>query len=194
MMARGRRKGQPDTRAGILAAARSAFSELGYDGASIRRIAADAAVDPALVHHYFGSKDRLFLAALELPFDPAQLAPQIAAGGLDGFGERLVRAFLAVWDSPAGAAGAALLRSAAHHEWAGRLLREFLVSRVAVPVLGSLGISDPAARGSLVASQILGLAMARYLLRVEPLASMPPDAVAALIGPTIQRYLTVDLP
>jgi AcrR family transcriptional regulator len=194
MMARGRRKGQPDTRTTILAAARTAFAELGYDGASIRRIAAGAGVDPALVHHYFGSKERLFTAALELPFDPAELAPKIAAGGLDGFGERLIRAFVTLWDSPAGSAGAALLRSATQHAWAGRLLREFLLSRVAVPVLGSLGVTDPMTRGSLVASQILGLAVARYVMRVEPLASMPPDQVAALVGPTIQRYLTVELP
>jgi AcrR family transcriptional regulator len=194
MMARGRRRGQPDTRAGILAAARSAFAELGYDGASIRRIAADATVDPALVHHYFGTKEQLFVAALELPVNPAEIAPQIAAGGLDGFGERLVGAFVAAWDSPAGTAGVALLRSATRHEWAGRLLREFLLSRVIVPVLSSLGVSEPATRGTLIASQMLGLAMARYVLRVEPLASMPADVLVALVGPTVQRYLCTELP
>jgi AcrR family transcriptional regulator len=194
MMARGRRRGQPDTRAGILAAARSAFAELGYDGASIRRIAADATVDPALVHHYFGTKEQLFVAALELPVNPAEIAPQIAAGGLDGFGERLVRAFLAAWDSPAGPTGIALLRSATRHEWAGRLLREFLLGRVIVPVLRSLGVSEPATRGTLIASQMVGLAMVRYVLRVEPLASMHPDGLVALVGPTVQRYLSTDLP
>src|SRR3982751_4531747 len=98
----GRPPGNQDTREAILAAARQAFAERGFDKASIRHIATSAGVDPALVHHYFGAKDQLFLAAVEAPADPAKLVPQIAAGGVDGFGERLVRTFLGLWDSPAG--------------------------------------------------------------------------------------------
>ena len=95
----GRRPGHQDTREAILAAAREAFAERGFDGASIRLIAAGAGVDPALVHHYFGTKDQLFLDAMQAPIDPAQIIPQALAGGVDGVGERLVRTLLGVWDS-----------------------------------------------------------------------------------------------
>src|SRR4051794_865490 len=97
----GRRPGNQDTREAILAAARTAFAERGYDGASIRQIAGGAGVDPALVHHYFGAKDQLFLAVMEAPFNPAEVLPKIFEPGLDGVGERLVRTFVGVWDSPA---------------------------------------------------------------------------------------------
>src|SRR5258706_15310717 len=96
----GRRPGNQDTREAILAAARRAFSERGFDGASIRAIATSAGVDPALVHHYFGSKDQLFVATMQLPIDPSQFLPKVFEGGIDGVGERLVRTFLQLWDSP----------------------------------------------------------------------------------------------
>jgi AcrR family transcriptional regulator len=188
----GRRPGRQDTKEAILAAAREAFAEKGFDGASIRYIATSAGVDPALVHHYFGTKDQLFLAAMKIPIDPGKIIPQIAAGGIDGFGERLVRTFLGIWDSPMGAAGVALLRSAVRNELAARLLREFITTQVMRRALVHLDI-DPAevpTRASLVGSQILGLAMMRYVIKLEPLASGPPDAVAAAIGPTLQRYIT----
>jgi AcrR family transcriptional regulator len=97
----GRRPGRQDTRDAILAAARDAFAEKGYDGASIRYIATSAGVDPALVHHYFGTKDQLFREAMRFPVDPNQMLPLLAGPGVDGFGERLVRMFISVWDSPA---------------------------------------------------------------------------------------------
>src|SRR4051812_44844115 len=118
----GRRPGNQDTREAILEAARKAFAERGFDGASIRGIAGSAGVDPALVHHYFGTKDQLFLATIQAPFDPAQVLPQIFEDGIDGVGERVIRAFLSVWDSPRGAAAAALLRTALQHEWSARML------------------------------------------------------------------------
>jgi AcrR family transcriptional regulator len=188
----GRRPGRQDTKEAILAAAREAFAEKGFDGASIRYIATSAGVDPALVHHYFGAKDQLFLAAMQIPIDPGKIIPQVAAGGLDGLGERLVRAFLGIWDSPAGAAGVALLRSAVRNEFATRLFREFITTQVLRRVVSHLDL-DPAetpTRTSLVASQLLGLAMVRYVIKLEPLASGSPDAVVAAVGPTIQRYLT----
>ncbi|MFG3420687.1 TetR family transcriptional regulator [Micromonospora sp. NPDC049460] len=191
----GRRPGNPDTREAILGAARAAFAERGFDGASIRAIAAAAQVDPALVHHYFGSKDQLFLAAMHAPVDPGELLPKVLAGDRDGLGERLVRTFLGVWDSPAGTAGVALLRSAVSNEWTARLLREFLVSQVLRKVLDQLD-ADPAElplRGSLVASQMLGLAMMRHVVRLEPVASAAPETLVAAVGPTVQRYLTGDL-
>ncbi|MBE1492311.1 TetR/AcrR family transcriptional regulator [Plantactinospora soyae] len=191
----GRRPGNPDTREAILTAARDVFAERGFDGASIRAIATGAGVDPALVHHYFGTKDQLFVATINIPFDPQEILPQIAAGGLDGVGERLVRTFLRIWDSPAGTAGAALFRSAMNNEWTAKLLREFLVTQVLRRATGLLEI-DPAQaplRSSLVASQMAGLVMVRYILRMEPLASASPDVVVAAVGPTVQRYLAGDL-
>jgi AcrR family transcriptional regulator len=192
----GRRPGNPDTREAILDAARTTFAERGFDSASIRAIAGTAGVDPALVHHYFGSKDQLFLTAMNIPIDPAQLVPTVLAGDSDGAGERLVRTFLGVWDSPAGTAAQALLRSAVSNEWTARLLREFVTTQILRRVLEHLDV-DPAQlplRGSLVATQMIGLAMMRYVVRLEPVASAAPETLVAAVGPTIQRYLTGPLP
>ncbi|PSK64949.1 HTH-type transcriptional repressor NicS [Micromonospora sp. MH33] len=188
----GRRPGNPDTREAILTAARAAFAERGFDAASIRAIATAAGVDPALVHHYFGTKEELFRATVAIPVDPAELVPRVLAGGRDEVGERLVHTFLAVWDSPVGTAAVALLRSAVSNQWTARLLREFLVTQVLRRVVEQLDL-DPAEvplRGGLVATQIAGLAMMRYVIHLEPVASAPPDTLAATIGPTLQRYLT----
>lgn len=191
----GRRPGNPDTREAILAAARDAFAERGFDATGIRTVAAAAGVDPALVHHYFGAKEDLFRAALAFPVDPARLLPTVLAGGPEGIGERLVRTFLEVWDSPVGAAGVALLRSAVSNEWTARLLREFLVTQVLRRVLDHLEV-DPAElplRGGLVATQLAGLALTRYVLRLEPIAGAEPATLVAAAGPTVQRYLTGDV-
>ncbi|HEX5597894.1 MAG TPA: TetR family transcriptional regulator [Micromonosporaceae bacterium] len=191
----GRRPGKPETREAILAAARSAFAERGFDGASIRAIAAAAGVDPALVHHYFGTKDQLFLAVMDSPIDPQDLLPQVLDGGRDEIGERIVRTFLSVWDSPAGAGGVALLRSGMSNDWTARLLREFLVTQILRRVLKPLDLDPDEAplRAALIASQIAGLAMMRYILKLEPLASAPPETVVAAIAPTLQRYITGDI-
>ena len=187
----GRRPGNPDTRETILAAARTAFADKGYDGASIRTIATSAGVDPALVHHYFGTKDKLFLAAMNLPIDPGELITKAVDGDRARVGERLVRMFLTVWDGPAGAAGVALLRSAVGSEWTAKLFREFVLTQVMRRLATRLPL-DPAEaplRVSLAASQMAGLAIARYVLKVEPLASMPREVLISAIGPTLQRYL-----
>lgn len=187
----GRRPGNPDTREAILDSARRAFADKGFDGASIRGIATGAGVDPALVHHYFGTKNELFLAAMNSPIDPGEIIAKAVAGDRAELGLRLVRTFLGVWDSPAGAAGAALLRSAVGSEWTARLFREFIVSQVMRRVQPHLAL-DPAEaplRVSLVASQMAGLAMVRYIIKIEPLASAPPEVVVAAVGPTIQRYI-----
>jgi AcrR family transcriptional regulator len=182
----------------VLAAARAAFAERGYEGASIRGIATAAGVDPALVHHYFGSKDKLFLAAVEAPANPEEFLPEVLSRPREEMGANIVRMLLRVWDGPAQPAGLALLRSAVSSEWSARLLREFLTARVIRRVIGSLGYEpgERDARGSLVATQLIGLVMVRYVLRVEPVASATPDELSAAIGPTIQRYLTgeVELP
>jgi len=188
----GRRPGNQDTREAILASARDAFAERGYDGASIRNIATSAGVDPALVHHYFGTKNQLFIDAMQFPLDPAVLLPQVAAAGLDGFGERLMRTMLAVWDSKAGGPAAAFIRSAVSNETMARLLREFVIQRILRRMSKELPI-DPAEapwRLMMVASQVAGLIMVRYIIKIEPMASAPPETVVALFAPTIQRYIT----
>jgi AcrR family transcriptional regulator len=191
----GRRPGNQDTRKDILSAAREAFAERGYDGASIRQIATGAGVDPALVHHYFGNKEQLFLETVQAPVDPREVLPAVLAGGVDGVGERLVRMFVGVWDSPAGSPAAALLRSAVNNEWTARMLREFLISQILRRLIKDLDLETPDAplRASLVASQLVGLAMARYIVKVEPIASAPSEQLVTAIGPTLQRYLTGDL-
>ena len=192
----GRRPGNPDTRQAILAAAREAFAERGFDSTSIRAIATAAGVDPALVHHYFGTKDQLFLDAMQVPFDPGSILSTVLARGRDGAGERLVRTMLSVWDSPAGVAAAALVRSAVGNETFARMLREF-VSRGILRRVGKafdLAPAEAGLRTNLVASQIVGLIMVRYIIRLEPIASAPPEVLAPLIGSTVQRYLTEPLP
>ena len=191
----GRRPGKPDTRQAILAAAQDIFAERGYDKASIRSIATAAGVDPALVHHYFGTKEELFLAAMRMPINPGELISELfGQGSVDDLGERLIRTFLRVWDSPAGKPAAAMVRTMVSHEWSSRLLREFMVSQILRRIASRHLVDQPERRFPLVASQLLGLVMARYILRIEPLASASHDFVAATIGPTIQRYLTMELP
>jgi AcrR family transcriptional regulator len=147
------------------------------------------------VHHYFGSKDQLFLAAIEAPADPADLLPEVLAAGRDQLGAAVVRLLLKVWDGPMRPAGLALVRSAVGNEWTAKLLREFLVTQVLRRVVGTLDLSpaEREARGGLVASQLIGVVMARYVLKVEPLASAAPDWVVAAVGPNVQRYLTGDV-
>src|SRR5436309_9100540 len=163
----GRRPGNQDTREAILAAAREAFAERGFDRTSIRAIATSAGVDPALVHHYFGTKDELFLATVQAPMDPAVLLPQVLDGDVKELPQRLLRTFLSVWDHPVtGPAAVALLRSGLQHDWSARMLREFLTTRVIRRVLSQLDL-DPAEaplRGSLLATQMLGLGLIRYVL------------------------------
>jgi AcrR family transcriptional regulator len=192
---RGRRAGGADTRGEILAAARESFADAGYAGTSIRKVAAVACVDPALVHHYFGTKDDLFLAALEFPVDPRMVMAEVAAGDPDTLGPRLLTAVLAVWDDPeARLPLLALVRSGIAGE-PGRSLVESALTRLIFGALGQmLDLEDSDRRISLVASQMVGLVVTRYILCVEPIASMPAEEVAAWLGPTVQRYLTDPAP
>jgi AcrR family transcriptional regulator len=191
---RGRRPGAPDTRAAILASARASIAGKGFAGTTIRAVAADAGVDAALVHHYFGTKDDLFVAALELPVDPREAIAPALVGGPDGAGERLLRVFLGIWDDPANTHVFVALARTLLDPSAGHLLREGFLPVVLHPVGRALGLDRPDLRMSLVASQMLGIILGRYVLALEPLASLPADAVVAAYAPTIQRYLTGDLP
>jgi AcrR family transcriptional regulator len=145
------------------------------------------------VHHYFGSKDQLFLAAVEAPIDPDELLPSVLSAPPDQRGEAVVRLVLRVWDGPARPAILALVRSAVNHEWSAKLLREFVLTKIVRRVVGSFGdmpVEEREARGALVASQVIGLVLTRYVLQLEPNASATHDSLAGAIGPTLQRYLT----
>lgn len=191
---RGRRPGSPDTRAAILDAARSLFAERGFGGTSIRAIAGAAGVDPALVHHYFGSKDDLFVASLRIPVDPRELLAEVIAQGPEGAAERLLRTFLSVWDDPETRLPLLGLARSVIDPSGARLLRDGFLPVVLVPVGTALGVDRPDVRMPLVASQVIGLILLRYVLEAEPLASMPAEDVVAIYAPTIQRYLTGGLP
>ncbi len=186
---RGRRRAGEDTRGALIAAARAAFAEHGYEGATVRGIAGRAGVDPAMVNHWFGGKEALFTAALDIPFDPAQVLPELLDGDPGRIGERVVRRFVGIWDATGGAPLAALVRSVAGHEAAARMLRDF-VTRVLLVRLAAVAPDRPELRATLVGSQLIGLGMARYVVRIEPLASAPPEEVVAAVAPTVQRYLT----
>ncbi|HYT13681.1 MAG TPA: TetR family transcriptional regulator [Candidatus Nitrosopolaris sp.] len=186
----GRRPGAAGTKERILAAARQDFSNVGYGGVTIRGIAAQAKVDPALVLHYFESKDGMFRAAVEFPVDPKEFIPRLLAPGLDGLGARLVKFFLETWDSPAGSPLLGLIRSIVGNEEAAAIMREFVTREVLGRLAKALEVDHPELRASLVASQLIGLAMLRYVVKVEPLASARVDDVVAWLGPTLQLYLT----
>ncbi len=187
----GRRPGGPDTRRDILAAARTEFAAHGYENTSMRAVARAAEVNSALVHHYFGTKDQLFLAALDFPFQPRELAAQVLAGERDGVGERLVRFVLATLEDPAGRERVlAVLRAAATNEDLARLLRGFMAREMVGPVAAALDVPQPQLRAELAMAQMVGLVMGRYVLGVEPLASASTQELVPLLAPTLQRYLT----
>ena len=191
----GRRPGDSGSREAILAAARDLFAEHGYEGASMRAIAASAGVDAALVVHFFGSKANLLAAAIDWPFEPAEAIPRLLAGGPDEVGKRVVKLMVSTWDREGGRhAVLTLLRSAATEPRAAELMHEFTQTRLFAPLLAELGSDQPELRGELAASQLIGLGMARYVLRFEPLASMAPDGVVALLAPAVQAALTGPLP
>lgn len=193
-VSRGRRRGAPDTRAAILAAAREAFGTSGYAGTTIRGIATRAGVDAALVHHYFGRKEDLFVAALELPIDPRQLLGRVAQAGPEHAGEALARTVVSVWEDPANrAAMLAVARSALDVSGQDLISRGFLPVLI-LPIGEQLGLDQPDRRMSLVASQVAGVILLRYLLALAPLAEMSADEVVTLIAPTLQHYLTGELP
>ncbi|TQM64414.1 TetR/AcrR family transcriptional regulator [Humibacillus xanthopallidus] len=187
---RGRRPGGPDTRAAIVDAARSSFATKGYDKSSLRGIARDAGVDPALVHHYFEGKAALFAETMAVPVNPAEVIAHVIAGDRDRLGWRLVETFLAVWEPPERReAIVALARSSMSSEEAARMLREFLGREVFGRIAASTGAPDPQLRGALAASQMIGLVMARYVVRVPGLAEASPADLVEHLGPVLQGYL-----
>jgi AcrR family transcriptional regulator len=188
---RGRRPGKTRTRERIAATAARQFAERGYDRTTIRSIASEAGVDPALVPHYFGSKQELFVAVVELPFDPAVVAPAVLRGDPDGAGERFAAFVLGMLDRPeARDRIVGLIRAAASEPNAARMVRDLISRRVMSAIASELGVPDADVRATLVGSQVVGLVMARHIVGLEPLASMPAERVAEAIAPNLQRYLT----
>ncbi|MFE7840962.1 TetR family transcriptional regulator [Streptomyces sp. NPDC057474] len=182
----------PATRDRILAAAREEFSERGYDKTSVRGIAKAAGVDSALVHHYFGTKDQVFEAAITLSFAPAMEAPRtVEEGPLDGVGERLTRFFFGVWENPATRTPLlAVVRSAVNNETAAAVFRRIIATQVLRRIAGRLDVPDAELRAELAAAQLVGIAMLRYVIKVEPLASADPEQIIRRVAPVVQAHLT----
>ena len=179
----------------IVAAARRQFAESGYDGTSLRSIAAEAGVTSPLIVHFFGSKANLLIETIGWPFDPGTVIPQVAAPGRRGVGERMARVFAETWDAPQSReVMLGLLRAATEDARSAALLREFLVHEIFIPLAVAMRSDQPQLRGALAAGHLLGLAIARYVLKIEPLAGMSGDEIVALAGPTLQRTLTGTLP
>jgi AcrR family transcriptional regulator len=190
----GRRPGESGTRASIEASARRLFAERGYERTSVRAVAAAAAVDPALVTHYFGSKQRLFISVVAPPVPPELVVEQIVSGPPEAAGERLARFVLGVLEEPESRARAvAIVRAAASDADAAAMLRELITRELYGPIAAALGGDRPELRANLLGSQIVGLVMARYVVAVEPLASASADELAQALAPTLQRYLLGDL-
>ncbi|GHD96354.1 TetR/AcrR family transcriptional regulator [Streptomyces naganishii] len=193
-----RRRGRPrreetaDTRDHILTAAREEFSERGYDRASVRGIAKAAGVDPALVHHYFGTKEQVFAAAIEVAFAPALDAPEaLADAPLDAVGERLARFIFGVWENPATRTPLlAIVRSALNNDTAAAVFRRLVASQLLRRIAGRFDRPDAELRAELAAAQLVGCAILRYVIKVEPLASADVEQIIARVAPVVQGHLT----
>lgn len=188
---RGRRPGGTDTREALVNAAREVFIEQGFTGATVRAIATRAGVDAAMVNHWFGGKEGLFgEAVLKLPFNPKEIVDRLLAAEPENIGETVVRNFLTTWDNTGGGVFTALMRSVTSHEEAANLLKDFFFKHVFKHVISKMAPDNHEFRATLVATQIVGMGMVRYVAKFEPLASTDIDTVATAIAPTIQRYIT----
>ncbi|WP_371669908.1 TetR family transcriptional regulator [Streptomyces sp. NBC_00289] len=193
-----RRRGRPprteaaDTRDRILGAAREEFSERGYEKTSVRGIAKAAGVDPALVHHYFGTKEQIFEAAITVAFAPALNAPDaIAEGPVDEVGERLTRFVFGIWENPVTRAPLlAIVRSAVTNETAAAVFRRLVASQLLRRIAAQLELPDAELRAELAAAQLVGTAILRYVIKVEPLASADMEQIVARLAPVVQGHLT----
>ena len=190
----GRRPGESGTRSAIIRAARRRFADLGYDGATYRGIASEAGVDPALIRHYYGSKENLFVAAMRLPFSPGEALDEALRSDPEHLGENILAAALRAWGLPQARASAlGVLRAAATQAETARMLQEFVQQTIVRRIADSLGTPHADLRASLVASQVAGLVVTRYLLRIEPIASLTDDELQTALAPTLQRYITGDI-
>ncbi len=186
----GRRPGSPETRDAIVEIARHQFAERGYDATSLRAIAAEAHVDPALLIHYFGSKETLFVAATDFPIRPSELYGDLASMPTEEAAAAIARRFLEVVDSDRSRnAILALVRSAISNDRAASMLREFLTSEL-LNRIGELSERpDASRRAGLVAAQLIGVAMLRHVVKVGSLADATAEELVDLLVPAILRYL-----
>ncbi|MFI7132372.1 TetR family transcriptional regulator [Nonomuraea sp. NPDC050153] len=191
----GRRPGTSTTRTEIVSAAARAFSARGYEATSMRQVAANAGVDPALVRRFFGGKEQLFSAVVTAAFQPERAVVTLLDGPRGSLGERLagyVLGLLGAVDQPGPVLG--LMRSAATSAHAAALIRKFLANGLLGEVTGKLGVDRPELRAALAASQLVGLVITRYAVRVDALATSGADELIAWVAPTLQRYLTGPAP
>ncbi|MDQ1047618.1 TetR family transcriptional regulator [Streptomyces sp. V4I2] len=189
---RRRRTESADTRDRILAVAREEFSERGYEQTSVRGIAKAAGVDSALVHHYFGTKEKVFEAAIEVALAPALNGRDVAlAGPADTVGERLTRMFFGLWENPVTRTPLlAIVRSAVTNDTAAAVFRRLVSVQLLLRIAGELDAPDAELRAELAAAQLVGIAMLRYVIKVEPLASAEVEAIIARVAPVVQGHLT----
>ncbi|WP_373176013.1 TetR/AcrR family transcriptional regulator [Mycobacterium marinum] len=191
----GRPTGTSNTREHILTCARELFALNGLDRTSVRSVAAAAGVDASLVHHYYGTKQQLFAAAIQIPIDPTVVLEQIVETPVDELGLKIPSVLLPLWDSELGTGLIATLRAlmaGTESNLARSFLQEVVTSEVGSRVDSPTGTGR--IRAQFVASQLLGVVMARHIVKIEPFASLPADQVAQAIAPTLQRYLTGELP
>jgi AcrR family transcriptional regulator len=198
MSAAGRRPGNVDTRGEIVEAAKRVFAAKGYAGASLRAVAREAGVDPALVHHYFDGKASLFVAAMALPFDPRIIpvheqpnARTLGPG--ESPGTTVITGFLTMWDHAEGTGSsyASCVAAMAASADVADSMREFVAERIWERTPVNEGESDDVTRQrrALVSSQLMGLAFIRYILRVPPISTTTPEEIARWAGPTLDRYM-----
>lgn len=193
-----RRRGRPprtesaDTRDRILTAAREEFSERGYEKTSVRGIAKTAGVDSALVHHYFGTKEQVFEAAVEVAFAPAlKVRDAVLEGPVDVVGERMTRTLFGLWENPVTRTPLlAIVRSAVNNEAAAAVFRRLVSAQLLRRIAGELDAPDAELRAELAAAQLVGIAMLRYVIKVEPLASADVEQIIARVAPVVQGHLT----
>lgn len=185
---RGPRPGGADTRHEILDAARTLFAERGYDRTTLRAIGTAAGVDPALIHHYFGNKEGLFTASVSLPVDLPQRLPEAITGDPTEAGAAVARLFFTVWDDEE--ARASLIGQLRHAFTTGEppIIAGFITSAVLGRVAAVMEGEDRELRAELVASHLLGVALLRYVVKMEPLASADSDEIVRMVGPRIQEY------
>ncbi len=204
MSPRGRRPAGEDTRAAIIAAARTEFAQRGYDGTSLRAVAREAGVDAKLVHHYFDGKSELFVEVMAFPANPAVLVEQVAAAPRDRLGETLARVFLAAWDGPEGRERfAAMCAAAAAHEEHARMVREFVgrevLHRVVEAMRTEVGVEPRPhesleVRVALGAAQLIGTGLLRYVVKVPAVADASVEELVAILGPSLQHHLVPPTP
>ncbi|MCT7355719.1 TetR family transcriptional regulator, partial [Streptomyces sp. 15-116A] len=193
-----RRRGRParaesgDTRDRILSAAREEFSQRGYEKTSVRGIAKAAGVDSALVHHYFGTKEQMFEAAVEVAFAPAlTLRDAVITGPLEEAGERMTRMLLGLWENPVTRTPLlAIVRSAVNNETAAAVFRRLVATQLLRRIADQVDLPDAELRAELAAAQLVGIAMIRYVIKIEPLASADPEQIISRVAPVVQGHLT----